>query len=250
MTARIRSLSGAVLAILTIPLIVGLLACIPVPIGDPERSSIDNDISGVWLMIDEDEIPVLTLFEPYDKRTWLLTRYGFELVDSNECEITNVEPESRAGYLEALRARGKDCIIGDETVSYKAWRKKLGDHWFMTWEPKGLIDAKRGFEPAIWYGMRVEKTGADSFTLRMINSDHEVFSEFAESKSYVRLDEEGYPRNPKTLRSARRDFEGILKKHGGNDEIYTNKDMPPMHHIRIEPDDYDLFIGNVVLESD
>jgi hypothetical protein len=37
MRNKIRSISGAVLMLMIIPIIVGLLACMPVPIGDPAR---------------------------------------------------------------------------------------------------------------------------------------------------------------------------------------------------------------------
>ena len=69
MKPRNRSLTGAVIAVLVLPVFAGLLACIPsfpVPIGNPEKSRIDSDISGMWLSDDEDGIFVY-LFEPFDK---------------------------------------------------------------------------------------------------------------------------------------------------------------------------------------
>ena len=47
----------------------------PVPIGDPEKSRIDPDLSGMWLLLMGDLAPAVALFEPYDKRTWLIAQF-------------------------------------------------------------------------------------------------------------------------------------------------------------------------------
>ena len=36
--------------------IAGLLACMPVPVGDPERSRIDPNLSGAWLLAEENDL--------------------------------------------------------------------------------------------------------------------------------------------------------------------------------------------------
>ena len=88
MTPRNRSLTGAVIAVLVLPVFAGLLACIPsfpVPIGNPEKSRIDPDISGMWLADAEDQILVY-LFEPFDKRTWLIS--AVEVIeDLDNCDF-------------------------------------------------------------------------------------------------------------------------------------------------------------------
>jgi hypothetical protein len=81
MNSRSRSLSGAALMLLIVPIFAGLLACMPVPIGDPERSRIDPDLTGVWAVIASGESfdeSGFYVFEPYDKRTWL-KKLGGEL---------------------------------------------------------------------------------------------------------------------------------------------------------------------------
>ena len=55
MSAKLRSISGALLMLVIIPILAGLLACMPVPIGNPERSRIDPAITGVWAFMEEDE---------------------------------------------------------------------------------------------------------------------------------------------------------------------------------------------------
>jgi hypothetical protein len=72
MKPNTRSVSGALLMLIIAPVIIGLLACMPVPIGDPERSRIDPEITGVWFFHGDGD-PGFYAFEPYDKRTWLLS---------------------------------------------------------------------------------------------------------------------------------------------------------------------------------
>jgi poly-gamma-glutamate capsule biosynthesis protein CapA/YwtB (metallophosphatase superfamily) len=71
MQALFRRLGGVALALVMIPVFIGLLACMPVPIGDPERSRIDEDLNGVWLAVSSEGEAALYVFQAYDKRTWL-----------------------------------------------------------------------------------------------------------------------------------------------------------------------------------
>lgn len=248
MKARTRSTSGALTAVLIIPFVIGLLACIPVPIGDPEKSRVDDEITGAWF-VREGEDAYVHLFEPYDKRTWLVTKIELEIDFGELCYEPEEEPESYDEIMAVLRDLGKECLGNGEKAFYKAWTKALGDTTFMTWEMKGGLSEDHGFHPLIWLGYRVEKTGPDEFTLRMINSDHDVFSEFEENKGYKKMDEEGPPFDPRAFRSARRAFERLLKQNADNEEIYAGGEVDPMLHYRIGPDDYKLFIGNVVPDS-
>ena len=245
MKARTRSLSGALTAILIIPFVIGLLACIPVPIGDPEKSRVDDEITGIWY-VREGEDAYVNLFEPYDKRTWLVTKIELEIEFDEWCDEPGNEPEGYDEIMAALRDLGEDCLGKGDQASYKAWTKTLGDTTFMTWEMKGGLDEDHGFHPLLWLGYKIEKAGPDEFTLRMINGGHDVFSEFEENKGYKKMDDEGPPFDPRAFRSARRAFERLLKKNADNEEIYSDGDVDPMLHYRIVPDDYDLFIGNVV----
>ena len=103
-----RSLTALALAI------VSLMACLPVPIGDPEKSQIDPELSGMWLMLGDDE-PAVALFEPYDKRTWLISHFPIS-VDEESCDwdddvLVEGEDEDEVDYdfmvrfIEAARRR-------------------------------------------------------------------------------------------------------------------------------------------------
>ena len=61
MSSYARRLAGLVLMLGMIPVFVGLMACIPVPLGDPESSRIDPDLNGTWIVADEAVRPNLRL---------------------------------------------------------------------------------------------------------------------------------------------------------------------------------------------
>jgi len=160
MKEKLRSATGAVLMLMIIPTIVGLLACMPVPIGDPERSRVDPTISGVWTTTETSADLAFYAFEPYDKRTWLLT--GMPLAKSGDAAATKV-------------------------ALYKAWTVKLAGERFMTWEPKAMFE-NAAFEPEVWFVFRVERRDDNTLDLYLVNSDAELFKEVAETRrAYERV---------------------------------------------------------------
>ena len=180
MKATTRSVGGAVLMLAIIPIIVGLLACMPVPVGDPERSRIDPELSGVWAMTDDGEDDGYYLFRPWDKRTWLVV--GAE--DSGE-------------------------VLKPAAV-YKAWLAKLGGEKFMTWEMAGGVDTKGNFIPEYWFVFRVEKDGADLVKLHMLDYEYEGFKDFPDPDKY-----EG-----NFGKDMRRQFERVIRKNVDDEEMY------------------------------
>ncbi len=76
-----RSLAGLGIAAILLPVVISLVACLPVlpvPIGDPEKSRVDPEMAGVWFDVLQEN---LWLIEPHDRRTYLITLYEFEPVD-------------------------------------------------------------------------------------------------------------------------------------------------------------------------
>ncbi len=139
-----RSMSGAVLMLAVVPFVIGLLACMPVPIGNPERSRVDPGLSDIWLVsTDGDE--ALYAFEPWDKRTWLVTAATADLDDDSP--VISV---------------------------YKVWRSKHGGEWFMTWEPRINYD-NEDFQPEIWLVFREERLDEGRMLLHMVNGEDDVF---------------------------------------------------------------------------
>ena len=205
MTPKSRTLSGAALALVLIPIFAGLLACMPVPIGDPERSRIDPDLTGVWAVIGPEESnseAAFYVFEPYDKRTWLVS--GIGLVEGGDVDFEKYDFSSYAGY-EDLASNEKahiDHVSADQIILFKAWSVKLAGEEFFTWESKGLIDSL-GEDPEYWWVHKITKVDERTLVLNMVNGDSEPFND---------------------IKKTRRAYERVLKKHVNDPVIYDDYD--------------------------
>lgn len=275
MNARQRSLSGLILAIILVPILAGLLACIdlmPVPLGNPEESRVDPWFDGLWLL---DEGEAVWVFQPYDEHTWLLTIYAIddteceqaaaaaaEAAEANEAantdsesargstdeEVIQIEPvgEPYAYEIEELRAAGQDCLSGEIDGIAKAWVTNIGPGEFMTWEVMGAFDEDRGFAPEAWFALGISRTSDDEFRLRLIDTD---FDGFDTPKIHARLDRlevEG-PRDPRKQRSARRAIERVISRNVETDELYVGD--AEWVFLRIKPEDFEVFVGDIVPRS-
>ena len=212
MTPVTRSTSGALLMLAIIPFIVGLLACMPVPIGDPERSRIDPDISGVWVVNDDDD-SVLYHFRPYDKRTWLLM--GVWPEKGPEFEGAEFNVESARDLLHALETRsiGDKGMTSTTTVAYKVWLTKLGGVQFMTWELVGGFNKDGSTTPEFWWVFKVVKTDRDHFELHLVDSESAAFEHIVSPDDYEGGDYVG---------DMRRTWERALKKAADDEDIYDD----------------------------
>jgi len=180
MKANTRSVTGAVLMLAIIPVIVGLLACMPVPVGDPERSRVDDELNGIWVLTEDGKIDGYYLFRPWDKRTWLVLGVGHE--------GDEVEP----------------------VAVYKAWLKKLGGETFMSWEMAGGMQDDGSFLPDYWLVFRVEKDGARTVNLHMLEMEYDGFEDFPSP--------EGYDGN--YAKDMRRKFERVIRKNVDDAGLY------------------------------
>ena len=208
-----RSISGAVLMLAIIPAIIGILACMPVPIGDPERSRIDPEISGVWAWSDSNNTAFYA-FEPYDKRTWLLT--GIPLEKGEKADFSDYDLDEYDDLVRLMENEpvGEDGATSTETVVYKVWRTKLGGEWFMTWEPKAVFD-QANFKPEVWWVFRIDQPDANTLDLSMVGG--ELF--------------EGVEEN-------RRAIERVIKKNARNPELYEGE---PTRLVRVQTEHLEFF---------
>lgn len=191
--------------LLIIPIFAGLLACMPVPIGDPERSKIDPDLTGIWVMLgDDDDVDAgFYVFEPYDKRTWLLAAIGIEAGEN--VDLDKYDFSTYQGY-ESLAMNEKvsfDDIYADGIGLQKAWLTKLGGEQFFTWEPMGKVDALADV-PEYWMVFHLAKENENTLVLRMVDSASDPFEDIKET---------------------RRAYERVLKKHARNPEIFGDDDL-------------------------
>ena len=212
MTSRTRSIVGALMMLAILPILAGLLACMPVPIGDPERSRIDPDISGVWL-IEEDGDFAMYAFQPFDKRTWLVTGAEIEAGPHFDGELPDAE--TAEDYLQMLDtySTGDSGITSPTTVAYKAWLAKIGGVRFMTWEPVGGFDSEGSFTPEYWMVFRLVKVSANQFELRMVNIEHDGFEHLVMPDDY---EGDNY------VRDMRRKWERALRKVAKDEELYAD----------------------------
>ena len=227
MKVNLRSASGAVLMLMIVPVIIGLLACLPVPIGNPERSRIDPEITGVWAISDNSEA-VFYVFEPFDKRTWLLT--GVSLEEGEDADFGDYDLSSYDGLARLMETEsvGDDGATATEMVMYKVWMTKLGGVWFMTWEPKGLFGSEQ-FAPDAWFVFRVDKPDSNTLVLSFC-CDDEFF--------------------PDDIKETRRAYERVIKKNAKNPEMYTEE---PWVLRRVADEHIDFFeelAEEVIADSD
>lgn len=233
MKSKSRSLSGAALALVVIPIFAGLLACMPVPIGDPERSRIDPDLAGVWAVLasgENFEEAGFYVFEVYDKRTWLVTGAG--LIDGDDLDSSNYDMTSYDGFVELAAAEPVDegHVSIDSIQVYKAWLKKLGGELFMTWEPKLLLD--EGIpEPDVWLVYRVVKTDRDRFELHYVDGESDLFDGVDET---------------------RRAYERVVRKNAKNPELYLEEDGADAVLVRVQESELEFFeeLLNIIVNWD
>lgn len=213
MRPNIRSASGMVLMLAIIPIFAGLLACMPVPIGDPEKSRIDPDLNGVWAIEGESESGAIYFFRPYDKRTWLLL--AIEIVASDNYQGDELETDSAQGVFEILAAQpvGSGGITAGDFFLQKTWLKKIGGVTFMTWESAGFHDGNDLVLPEHWWVWKVDKAGVDEFRLSMVNTEHDVFDG---------IDEVDDDRT--NLQRVRRQVERAIRKASDDPELYIAED--------------------------
>ena len=143
------------------PFLVCVLACIDAPIGDPETSKLNPQLTGVWLGEFEDDLTLLIL-QPFDKRTYLVGWFGPES-DEDADEGENPEKETpqkdEANEDDAKTKAGEtklDQINLKKVYIFKGWLTTIGGHQFMCWEPRFVLDKKEGgMKTEEWWGFKV-----------------------------------------------------------------------------------------------
>lgn len=89
--------------------VLGLMACVEHPVGDPERSQTSPEFLGMWLVEDSEGTTTLLMLRPYDERTYLAGVFSHHVV---------------SGSVRPIRQ-----------FDGKAWLTALGDATYITIEP-------------------------------------------------------------------------------------------------------------------
>jgi hypothetical protein len=179
MKSKYRSLSGAALMLVIIPIFVGILACMPehVPLGNPDRAKIDADISGIWIVTGEGDLGSLAVFQPWDKHTWMMTSVILE--EGADADWSVYDHESYDGIVELLENEpwGRDGSGIDGLLTYKAWLTKISGEQFLTIDARGLIDEDGSLDSLFTLDYRLIKKSPDEFHVQMINEDYEALKD-------------------------------------------------------------------------
>jgi len=236
---RRRSRSGLILSILMLPMLLGVMGCfeLPAPIGDPEKSRIDPAMNGIWIAESGDFEGLVMIFEPYDKRTWLVRWVALEKGTNEEVELDVDEPEESEDAPESSEEPPKsggagqddgDSVAIDEITMptddactlpilddfdwypnemalFKTWRTRIGGRSFLTLEFRVDIDSDQGITPRIWWGARTWLTADDQLALQFID------------KEFVDVEEA----------SNRRGLERVIRRNLDNEDLYFG-DVPAL----------------------
>lgn len=161
---RRRSFAGLLLALILLPLLLSVMACLPVPVGNPEKSHVDPMLSGAWRLTGSDDSQMLMVLDPYDKRTWLMTLISLGNVEGGESvgEDNPGQVEGSQVPFNAANAHGFKLIA---LGIYKCWLTQIKGETFMTWESKTLSETLPEMVPEQWWVFRVRKNGTDTHYL-------------------------------------------------------------------------------------
>lgn len=227
MRPNFRSISGAALMLVIIPIFAGLLACMPeyVPLGNPERARVDENMSGMWFLesMDDNEalIGQIVLIRPWDKRTWLITSVAIDLSDAiDEDEVDEDDAMTYQGFVdlfESLALDEDELKVG--VFQYKSWLAKLGGETFMMWEMRVIMDKPEELPgPAYWYDFRVTEREQDKIVLHLVDTAFPPLKEAPATK---------------------RGWEKVIRKYADDDALYYDD---PVVLRRVKEDDLDLFV--------
>lgn len=160
-TPRYRSLAGIALGLVIFATLLGILACLKTPVGNPERASVDPRLTGIWLSGNpgpSESAAMIWIFEPYDARTWLVT-----VVELGNARVytTSTAAQSPLGVdvLHILAALQEHPPHAASTTLFKSWLTELGGRTFLVQEPKAGPTHKGEFQPDVWFIYRVQLQG-------------------------------------------------------------------------------------------
>jgi len=188
--------------LLAMTLLLVLTACLPVPVGDPEKSRIDPALSGAWRVAGADDEQMLMVLDPYDKRTWLVTLVGLDDAGDNRAGQVSA-PQAPFNAVNAQRFRVASLGV------YKCWLTRIGGETFMTWESKTLSETLPDMVPEQWWVFRVRKSGDDTFYLDSFDYSIDGLDKVTTS----------------------RDAEKIIRRHVDDPGFFKEKDAPRLERL-------------------
>ena len=206
-----------------LPVLLGILACLPAPIGNPEKSRIDSQLNGIWTtsFSPKSNTGTIWILEPFDRRTWLVTWINVEALESVDRESLETE-NGQADLIDMLHFNR----LGAEEISlYKAWLTEIGDQRFLTFEPKIMVGADKPMTPEYWWAARVRKIDENSLAIAFINAKYDGFKEaFGKFQGTITREQKG------------KMIERVIRRHIDDPELFGD----PGNFRRIPEEDYKL----------
>ena len=145
-----RTLLALALFLPLAAILLATFACLPAPVGDPEKSKVDESLAGIYKGMPADptdKSTALAILKPWDAKTYLLQYMVVETKDNKETH---------------------------ELQHFKAWLTIIEGKTFLTAQPLDDPAALIGDTPdkPFWIVLRLDKvpTGLE---VRMVNPDSE-----------------------------------------------------------------------------
>jgi hypothetical protein len=157
-----RTLLAVALFLPLAALLLATFACLPAPVGDPDKSQVDASLSGIYKGMPTDpadKSTELAILKPWDAKTYLLE---YMTVDSQDNKETR------------------------QIQHYKAWLTTLSEKTFLTAQPMDDMSTLLGAESSdkpFWLVLRVDKVPA-GLELRMVNPDSEFLKNVTKQEEF------------------------------------------------------------------
>lgn len=183
-------------------------------VGDPEKSRINPELSGVWQLIwliedeadkaeaeaaeapsEEGALDVVMIY-PYDKRTWIVRQVTLEAKKSLPTDMAGID-----GWIDSPMDEVRVCN------AMKVWIARLGGVDFAVAEPQFPLSEEHGFKQDEWMVFRLEVRGRDHMTLALLDEK-------------FKADENG-PELGKI--TSQREAERAIRKNAKNPMLYGRK---------------------------
>lgn len=133
--------------------ILGLMACVKHPVGDPERSQVSPEFLGMWVGEDSQGVTTLLMLRPYDQRTYFAGVFSYYVVSGRVTPIRQFDG--------------------------KAWLTTLGDATYVTMQPLVWAHfAKLADEPPYLVG-QIQRD-QDTLRLRMVDGGRALVKDAAD----------------------------------------------------------------------
>ena len=157
--------------------VVGLGACLPVPLGDPETSAVDPRLAGVWTNDFKEAGGTCLVALPYDART-----YFVHVVDVERAGAVELPLEGPVS-LDRIEQANQELRNRPWTVRckghYKAWLTKVKDATFVTLSPLSLPG---GADDVVHVVARLNLLNDDKLFAHGVDAEHPALKKAFQEK--------------------------------------------------------------------